>query len=323
MAAPYPKSNQTEAYGGHTAVKREGAHMYLGIEQNTGFIYEGTGNPDIPVLPTPSVVHAKIIEQPADWKYLPAPSERFGLVFREDSFDPVSRTRRGRLYQKKEGAQPEQHTVSAHPYDRGLIPGYDKATRKTMFVYMSCIDILQKPNQGLGVVLALGSSHGASAWRIVQSEAVYSGAVMVTLKALSVYGILPELDAEKLEARFRPAVSQALAKVLDSAFKESPGSVVDNCRDAMQVIISSWLAQNGSTNTVIGNELAKVSAVIEAAPHEKICVGNLGKVCAKLHTRNKSNTQRQKRYRPILEEDAELALQALGFTVRDLGWAKN
>jgi len=297
--------------------------MYLGIEQNTGLIYEGTGNPDIPVIPMPSVVHAKIIQQPTDWKSLPSPSEVFGLIFREDSFDAVSRTRRGRLYQKKDGAQPEQHTVSAHPYDRGLIAGFDKATRKNMLVYMSCIDLLHKPNQGQGLILALGSSHGASAWRIVQSEAIFSGAVMVTLKALSVYGILPELDTKKIEERFRPAVTQALAKVLDSAFKESPGSVVDNCRDAMQVIISSWLAQNGSADAVVGNELAQISSKIEAAPHKKICVGNLGKVCAKLHSRNKSNTQRQNGYRSILEEDAELALQAVGFTLRDLNWSNN
>jgi len=297
--------------------------MYLGIEQHTGLIYEGTGNPDIPAIPMPSVVHAKFIEQPADWRCLPGPSDAFGLVFREDSFDAVSRTRRGRLYQKKEGTQPEQHTVSAHPYDRGLIPGYDKATRKSMFVYMACTDILHKPNQGQGLVLALGSSHAASAWRVVQTETVYSGAVMVTLKALSAYGILPELDAEKVEDRFRPAVTQAIARVLDSAFKESPGSVVDNCRDAMQVILSSWLAQNGSRDVVIEKELAKIAAAVEAAPHERICVGNLGKVCAKLHSRNKSNAQRQRGYRPIVEEDAELALQALGFTLRDLEWSKN
>jgi len=297
--------------------------MYLGIEQHTGLVYEGTGNPDIPAIPMPSVTHARIIESPDDWKALPRPSEAFGLVFREDSFDAVTRTRRGRLYQKKDGTQPEQHTVSAHPHDRGLIPGYDKATRKSMFVYMSCFDILQKPNQGQGLVIALGSSRGASAWRIVQTEALYSGAVMVTLKALSAYGILPDLNIEKVEERFRPAVAQALARVLDSAFKESPGSVVDNCRDAMQAILSSWLAQNGSADAVIGNELAKVAATVEASPHEKICVGNLGKVCAKLHSRNKSNAQRQKGYRPIVEEDAELALQAVGFTLRDLEWAKN
>ena len=91
----------------------------------------------------------------------------------------------------------------------------------------------------------------------------------------------------------------------------------------MQAILSSWLAQKGSPDAIIGNELAKVAAVVEAAPHEKIFVGNLGKVCAKLHTRNKSNAQRQKGYRPIAEEDAELALQAVGFTLRDLYWAKS
>lgn len=146
---------------------------------------------DIPAIPMPSVAHAKLIEQPTDWTSLPSPTEAFGLVFREDTFDAVSRTRRGRLYQKKEGTQPESHTVSAHPYDRGLIPGWDRATRKSMFVYRSCIDILHMPNQGQGLVLALGSSHGASAWRIVQTEALYSGAVMVTLKALSAYGNVP------------------------------------------------------------------------------------------------------------------------------------
>ncbi len=296
--------------------------MYLGIELHTGMIYEGIGRPDIPAIPMPSVAHAKIIQHPSDWRSLPGPSEAFGLVFREDSFDASSRTRRGRLYQKREGAQPEQYTVSAHPYDRGLPPGYEKATRKSMFVYTSCIELLQKSNQGQGLVLALGSSHGASAWRVVQTEALYSGAVMVTLKALSAYGILPELDAEQVEERFRPVVAQALTRVLDSAFKESPGSVVDNCRDAMQVVLSSWLAQNGSAGTVIENELAKVAATVETGPYEKICVGNLGKVCAKLHSRNKSNAQRQKGYRPIVEEDAELALQALGFTLRDLGWSK-
>ena len=231
--------------------------MYLGIEQHTGLIYEGISNPDIPVIPMASVVHAKIIETPADWKSLPGPLEAFGLVFREDSFDAVSRTRRGRLFQKREGSQPEQHVVSAHPFDKGLIPGYDKVTRKSMFVYMSCTEILSKPNQGLGLVLALGSSRAASAWRVVQTEALYSGAVMVTL-----------------EERFRPAVVQALTRVQDSAFKESPGSVVDNCRDAMQAILSSWLAQNGSADTVIESELAKIAATVEAAPHKRICVGN-------------------------------------------------
>ena len=154
--------------------------MHLGIEQHTGLVFEGTGNPDIPAMPMPTVTHAKFIDTADDWKALPSPSEAFGLVFREDSYDPVSRTRRGRLYQQTSGAQPSRLIVSAHPHDRGLIPGYDKATYKSLFVYTSCFEILQRPNQGQGSVLALGSSRAASAWRVVQTEALYSGAVMVS-----------------------------------------------------------------------------------------------------------------------------------------------
>lgn len=85
--------------------------MYLGIEQHTGLIYEGTGNPDIPAIPMPSVAHAKIIETPGDWASLPGPHEAFGLVFREDSFDAVSRTRRGAFIRKRKARSP-RHTQS-------------------------------------------------------------------------------------------------------------------------------------------------------------------------------------------------------------------
>lgn len=131
--------------------------------------------------------------------------------------------------------------------------------------------------------------------------------------------ILPELDTERIGEKQRPAVVQAVARVLDSAFRESPGSVVDNCRDAMQTILSSWLAERGEATE---KELAKVAAAIEREPHDKVCAANLGKVCAKLHSRNKSNAQRQEGYRHIVEEDAELAIQAVGFALRDLEWAK-
>lgn len=146
---------------------------------------------------------------------------------------------------------------------------------------------------------------------------------MVTLKALTAYGIVPELNLDEIDDAHRSSVRQAVAKVVDSAFKEAPGSVVDHCKDAMQVVMSSWLAQNGSGTGVIEKEIATVSALMEQLPHEKFCVANLGKIAGLLHTRNKSNTVRGKGYRPLQEEDAEFALQSLGLTLRELGWAKS
>lgn len=297
--------------------------MYLGIEQHTGLVYVGSTNADTPAVPPPTVTHAKLIAAPDDWNALPGPHESFGWVFLEDSFDAVTRTRRGRLYGKKDGVQPETVIVTQHPYDRRGMSAITGEIQRSLNVYTACSELLALPNRGQGSKLALGSSRSASKWLIVQTEALYSGAVMVTLKALTAYGIVPELDFEEIGDQFRAPVRQAVAKVVDSAFKEAPGSVVDNCKDAMQVVMSSWLAQNGNGSGAIQKEVAKVASLMELVPHEKFCVANLGKIAGLLHARNKSNVVLGKGYRPLQEEDAEFALQSLGLTLRELGWAKN
>lgn len=43
---------------------------------------------------------------------------------------------------------------------------------------------------------------------------------------------------------------------------------------------------------------------------------------AQLHNRTKENAVVEKGLRPLVEEDAELAIQAVGLALRDLGWAK-
>ena len=42
--------------------------MHLGIDSQAGFVYEGLGNPELPVVPSPNITQAKLIESEADWK---------------------------------------------------------------------------------------------------------------------------------------------------------------------------------------------------------------------------------------------------------------
>jgi hypothetical protein len=94
--------------------------MYLGIDQHTGLIYEGFGAPEIPSIPTPHIAQAKLIERGSDWADLPRglPVTPMAWLFREDSFDPVTRTRRGRLFVAQPGqGQPNQQRVGPHPYE--------------------------------------------------------------------------------------------------------------------------------------------------------------------------------------------------------------
>lgn len=251
--------------------------------------------------------------------------DAFGWVFREDSFDPVSRTRRGRLYQPYMNSQPHSVRVSPHPYDfAGRWPGTDpeKNFQKSLFVYTQCSELLNMPGRGLGAILAIGSPEAASFWRIVQTEMLVTRAVMVTLKSLSAYDILPALEDAQVAEEFRSDVRKALDKVLDAAFRESPDSVVDRCRNALTVVISRWLAQRGADARILELDLAKVCDAVAEKPHERFCPANMGRTVAQLHNRSKENVVVRKGLRALTEEDAELAIQAVGLTLRDLGWAK-
>ena len=180
-------------------------------------------------------------------------------------------------------------------------------------------------------IVELKSEVDVGAWRRLCSlrMANYPGrmlasrAVMVTLKSLSSYDILPEIDAAKIAEAYRPQVAQAIERVLDSAFRESPISVIDHCRDALAVVLARWMTQNGGDPKTLLDDLAKLAGAVEKAPHDKVCAGNMGRVVALLHNRGKTNQQISNGWRAPVEEDAAMAVQALGFTLRELGWAKD
>ncbi len=297
--------------------------MYLGIETATGLVYEGFGAPDLPAIPTPSIAQAKLIEKESDWDDLPRGliGSPFAWVFREDSFDPVTRTRRGRLYQAQWNSQPYEQVVAPHPYEDplGRQVGQGGRARKSLHAYSFCNALLSHPNQGQGMTLALGSSRATSGWRILQTEVLANECVMVTLKSLSSFGILPAVDYAKIDEPFRPAVREAIERVLNSAFRESGISVIDHCRAALTVLLSRWLVQAGheqpkALTVDLGDLAKKTETRLE-------CVGKAAQIVARLHSRGKPNEQHAKGLRPPLDGDAEFALHAVGLAIRDFGWA--
>jgi hypothetical protein len=300
--------------------------MHLGFDPQSGLVYEGFSAPERPVVPTPTVTQAKLIERQEDWADLPSGlfQSASTWMFRDDTFDAVTRTRRGRLYVTRPGlGQPSMQRVVAHPYEDpfGRSARTDGTLTKNLFTYVACTDLLNKPHQGLGMTLALGQRRAPSVWRIVQSELLASECVLVTLKALTAYGLLPELDLAKVDAPFRAHVSQAIQRVLDSAFRETPISVIDQCRNAMAVLISRWLVQQGDDKARLKSDLGDLANAVSKSPHDLNCVGNAARIIARLHARGKDNERISKDLRPPQEEDAALALETLGFVVRDLGWA--
>lgn len=300
--------------------------MYLGIDNNSGLVYEGWGHPSSPTIPTPHIALATLIRSPEDWLALPLNFSQSSLswIFREDTFDAVTRTRRGRLYFQPGGIQPTTTSVTPHPYEDpfGKSAGQGGLTRKTLYTYMACTPLLQEPNQGQGSTLALGTTQAVSSWRVVQTELLISGCVMVTLKALSAFGILPAIDMNKVSMEHQQPVTQAFNRALDSAFRETAISVVDHCKNAMTVILGRWLVQQGHSKSILDKDIGEVAKVVLTPPYQMFVIGNLAQVAARLHARGKGNEQHAKEARPPIEEDAQLAIEALGLILRDIGWAK-
>lgn len=300
--------------------------MRLGIDINTGLAFEGLSSPEIPSIPTPAIAHAKWIEQPSDWQRLTRGRSHppLGWAFREDSFDSVTRIRRGRLYEAA-STQPTENRVAPHPYEDPMMRSVGAGGRvvKSLYTYLPCMDLLQREHRGQGGTLALGSQDASSGWRIIQTELLANGDVMVTLKALTAYGIIPELNSVVVDERFRISVVQALNRAVEAAFRETPISVIDQCRNAVTVVLSRWLVQQGADEAAtLPKDLGAVVKALEANHPTMVCARNLADVIARLHPRGKTNEQHAKQLRIPVEEDAELALQALGCVMRELGWAR-
>lgn len=300
--------------------------MHIGFEQDTGHVYEGASAPRFAVWPSPVLSQAKLIEQYSDWKDLPKglTQSPFAWVFREDVFDPVTRVRRGRLYEAASNTQALAYPVSAHPFDHEAMRqlAASRQLMKNLYAYGPCHTFLNRADRGHGTTLALGQGRSFSLWRVIQTELIVSDDVMVTLKAISAFGILPELDDDKVNVEDHQPVQRALERVVDSAFRESPISVVDQCRNAATVILSRWLVQQGAGENILSKDLNDVSKAIGQEPYSKVAARNAAEVIRLLHPRGKANEQEAKGLRLPVEEDAEMSIHALGFLLRDIGWAK-
>lgn len=298
--------------------------LHLGIEKQTGSVFEGLNGPELFVQPRPTVSMCHLIQTEADWKKVPTGGlhrEPFRWVFREDSFDPVTRIRRGRIYQPYGGVQPDSVQVPRDPSPANMSTQPSVATYKRldMFRYMACTALLAVPNQAYGMPLVLGAGKGTAVFTVLQIEMLVTGDILVTLKAKTAFGIIPDLKVAAVPETSLKPVQQALERTVNSAFRETPVSVVDQCRNAMTTVLGHYLAAEEASDEMKGKELGKLVERLRIRQQE-VCA-SAAHIMARLHSRGKSNEQHAKGAKEPVEEDAEFAVHALGLVMREIGWA--
>lgn len=300
----------------------------LGIERSTGLIYEGRGDPTFPAWPTPVVSQATLIESPVDLGKLPSSldADPFSWMFRESSFDPVSRVRRGLLFQKFGSSGWESTSVEAHPASASDLQWREVGKirlQKELSIYIECTNLLSKPRQGEGMRLAIGARDGYSLWNILQTERTVNLDVLVTLRAQSAFGILPTLDKSKIPPEHLLQIEGALARVLDAAYREIPTSVVDQCRNAACVAVARWTQLPIDDDKPEHQDLGALIKLVRTRDPTKVALHSALDVINRLHPRGKDNEVQRLELRPVEEGDAELAVHAVGFVLREIRWTSS
>jgi HEPN domain-containing protein len=264
---------------------------------------------------------AKFIQLDADTVLVGATeSDPFHLCFREDSFDPVSRVRRGRFY-RATGSTQEWNVIEPQNV---TIPGSGRENGKVrvMARAYASINPAAQSNEMPEVVL-LGSDSMFTVWTIVDIETIATKESLFTLKARHSLGALPEVSWKKVPAEHAHKVRETLNMLADDYRRAGPESVIDRAREAATAILGAYLQSVGEEKAK-GKDLGQLRDLLttKGGQHEQRIVNCAAEIAQRLHTRGKHAAKEQfDNLRPIREQDAELAVQCVGVMLCDLRWA--
>ncbi len=210
----------------------------IGIDEPFGDAYESVGNFWRAILPSPTISDA-VLDPTVPVEFRGA-STRPNCIFREDDFNPVARTRRGRFYVLAPGPQPSERAVMPFPIGAHILLGHVQTGQMTKMLVVYDQFQLAANTKPLGLV-ALGSAE--SLWQVIlMPERISTGEFLFTLKARRSFSILPELDHQKIPERGRAKVAETVQKLIDAAHRESPESIVDRARGAAQSCLATWVS---------------------------------------------------------------------------------
>ncbi len=295
---------------------------YLGFERRTGAVYESHPDHGYRVLPPPHLLPIRFL---IDGNVPPIEPHWEGLaklIFREDSFDPVTKLKRGRVF-RIQGSQPSHwHVYDPHRPNLDVVPWGRGTSQKIDLAGFErdCLPQLRElPSSTLPTVI-LGWEPHITFWRIVSIECNLVGTPVLSLRAKHSLGDTPELIEAKIPPELVQPLAEAMEKVEASVNRLSPIDVIDRCRDALAIAFSHK-AGDMTKDLVVSINGYIVANASDKEPKEDLCSW-CGRIVARLHPRGKHNERIQKKLRPPTDSDADLALQCLKTVLIEFGWAR-
>lgn len=304
--------------------------MYIGYDDSKHHLYQGNrGTYGHPIWPNPVISQAHLLNHNVANYAKHNHISDIQTIFLEESFNPITRTKRGYLYQKDNKTQPREWIVSLHPTtsvsDLEVIRDQYAEIKKALWTfehyritYSHSIEEINKTR------IVLGNGNAISIWKIIQIETNLAGEEFLTIKAVSNLGVLPEINMASIPQKYYKKCLECIGKVVDTAYQSGPENIVDRCRDAASLFFNVWheIELGQPVTTDLQKTIKKLESASTNNPKiEKRIAFNCGRTIAVFHSRCKPIEQEKHNPPPINEDDGQLALHCLAAIMRELGFA--
>lgn len=280
----------------------------IGIDEDGFAAVEGKQYGARAIRPMPFLCPATVIFTAEDLAKIPGeqPLTHVQLIFREESFDPVTRIRRGRLYSKEGVTQPcTWNTV------HGVAPG-DVVADMRLVSYQS-IPWSTLAASTAKAKLALGTREGHSLWDLILVERTAARYELLTLRARSNLSLMPEASELCIAADRAEIVQAAIDKALDTQRRLDADATVDACRHAAVTALRAWVG-----DAVAGRDLGLITDRLEKATPAPTVVAHIARIIARLHVRTKPSEREKHSIRANEQDDGDAAVSILGLLLREL-----
>ncbi len=293
----------------------------LGICKQSGRLYEGNSNNGTPAIGSVNLLPISFIGVEIQ-NLLPEFNGYSGHLFREDSFDPITKVRRGRVY-RMNGSQPQfwhvhdfiRNDLNSVSWNGGQAPKLEAVGyQQDSLSYLRSVKELP--------TVQLGQEPFASYWQILTVETLANGRPQLTLKAKHSFTTIPELIPNQVPSDVFNQLRQSLEKVENSANRLGPVDTIDRCRDLLSIVFG---ALENDLSLDLGAGITKrrnknKNGNSSKDGHDLITVN--ADIVRRLHSRGKPNEEHKHNTRGLTDKDADLALTSLWFVLVELGWAR-
>lgn len=289
--------------------------MYLGVDRSRYVVYEG----DLhwcarPILPSPHIFDMQLGDTPeaAIKKLLKGDSVFDKFLFWEDTFDPVTMVRRGRIYEAEKNGQPRECRVEPAYNAETLSFHGSGVIKKSLNTYQRYP--IASREKVLPRYAAIGAEGAFSLWRIVSTDRMHFGEELLTLRPYHSMGALPDLDLSKVSDPWKTKVKETVQKVVDVMNIANSDSIIELCRHAASAALFAYFHED--IQKLAGTDLGHLAD--RAGKDGKRIIASCGRIIADLHSRLKVNMQVEHDLRPVSDRDAELAIYSLSCILSDL-----